>query len=146
MKFPLSLPHRLWILPPRRNYQKGAVLRLRHPSDKIQSWHTFRGSAVNDLIASSKPDGKTHKHSDDIPSRKFQENAWTFSACLKAALLTVYYIFSWGLTYPYLNDGWMLEESRVTHKPNIVYLQFKLLSTHVGFGGQDGGEDDVREP
>lgn len=40
----------------------------------------------------------------------------------------------------------MLEEGRVTHKSNIVYLQFKLLSTHVRFGGQDGGQDDVREP
>lgn len=34
----------------------------------------------------------------------------------------------------------------MTNKSNIVYLQFKLLSTHVRFGGQDGGEDDVREP
>lgn len=40
----------------------------------------------------------------------------------------------------------MLEEGRVPHKSNIVYLQFKLLSAHIGFGGQDGGEDDVREP
>lgn len=40
----------------------------------------------------------------------------------------------------------MLKESRVTHKSNIVYLQFKLLSTHVRFGGQDGGQDDVGEP
>lgn len=40
----------------------------------------------------------------------------------------------------------MLKESRVTHKSNIVYLQFELLSTHVRFGGQDGGEDDVGEP
>ena len=34
----------------------------------------------------------------------------------------------------------------MTHKSNIVYLQFKLLSTHVRLGGQDGGKDDVREP
>lgn len=51
-----------------------------------------------------------------------------------------------GNCVPYLNDGRMLKESRVTHKSNIVYLQFKLLSTYIGFGGQDGGQDDVREP
>lgn len=46
----------------------------------------------------------------------------------------------------YLNDGRMLEESRVAHKSHIVNLQFKLLPTHVRLGGQDGGEDDVGEP
>lgn len=40
----------------------------------------------------------------------------------------------------------MLKEGRVPHKPNIVNLQFKLLSTHIGLGGQDGGQDDVRKP
>lgn len=34
----------------------------------------------------------------------------------------------------------------MTHKSNIVYFQFKLLSTHIRFGGQDSGEDDIREP
>lgn len=47
---------------------------------------------------------------------------------------------------PYLNDGRMLKESRMTHKTNIVYLQFKLFPTHFRLGGQNGGEDDVREP
>lgn len=47
---------------------------------------------------------------------------------------------------PYLNDGRMLKESRVTHKSHIVYLQFKLLPTHIRFGGQDGGKNDVRKP
>lgn len=46
----------------------------------------------------------------------------------------------------YLKHRMMLKECRVTHKSNIVDLQFKLLSTHIRFGGQDGGEDDVREP
>lgn len=34
----------------------------------------------------------------------------------------------------------------MTDKANIVYLQLKFLPTYVRFGGQDGGEDDVREP
>lgn len=40
----------------------------------------------------------------------------------------------------------MLKEGRVAHKSNIVYFQFKFLSTHIRFGGQDGGKDDIREP
>lgn len=55
-------------------------------------------------------------------------------------------VFSRGQLVPYLDDVRMLKESRVTHESNIVYLQLKLLSTHVGFGGKDGGQDDVREP
>lgn len=47
---------------------------------------------------------------------------------------------------PYLNDTGMLKERRVAHESDVVYLQFKLLSTHVGFGGQDGGQDAVGEP
>lgn len=46
----------------------------------------------------------------------------------------------------YLNDGGMLKKSRVTHKSNVIYLQFKLLPAHVRFGGQDGGQDDVGKP
>lgn len=40
----------------------------------------------------------------------------------------------------------MLKEGRVSDKSNIVYLQLKFLSAYVRFGGQDSGEDDVREP
>lgn len=47
---------------------------------------------------------------------------------------------------PNLNDWRMLKEGRVSDKSNIVYLQLKFLPTYVRFGGQDGGEDDVREP
>lgn len=46
----------------------------------------------------------------------------------------------------YLDDRRMLKQGGVAHKSNIVYLQFKLLPTHIRFGGQDCGEDDVREP
>lgn len=34
----------------------------------------------------------------------------------------------------------------MAHKSNIVYLQFKLLSTHIRFRSQNGGKDDIREP
>lgn len=47
---------------------------------------------------------------------------------------------------PDLNDWRMLKEGRVTDKANIVYLQLKFLPAYVRFGGQNGGEDDVREP
>lgn len=40
----------------------------------------------------------------------------------------------------------MLQKSRVTHKSNIIYLEFKLLSTHIVLGGQDGGQDAIRKP
>lgn len=34
----------------------------------------------------------------------------------------------------------------MSDKSNIVDLQLKFLAAYVRFGGQDGGEDDVREP
>lgn len=34
----------------------------------------------------------------------------------------------------------------MTHKTNIVYFQFKLLSTNIRFGCQDSGEGAIREP
>lgn len=46
----------------------------------------------------------------------------------------------------YLNGVRMLEESGVPNETHIVYLQLKLLPTHIRLGGQDSGEDDVREP
>lgn len=38
-----------------------------------------------------------------------------------------------------------LQESRMSNKSNIIDLQFKFFATHVGLGGQDGRENDIRE-